>query len=139
MERDVFTQPDHLIREEVRMYCDTLRKFVDKEVLPHEREFDDYWDWTERKEPIFVKDLFKKLWIDLVLQKTFVPPQYGGMGGFSMVETAALILEVARGDHGLAESGFITGGAVILAGIPTPNDVMLKKFAELLLGDEPYF
>lgn len=138
MARDVFLRPDHLMREEAKMYCNTLRDFVNKEVLPHEREFDDYWDWTERKEPTLAKDLFRKLWIDLGLQKTFVPPQYGGMGGFSMVETGAMILELTRGDHGLAESGFITGGGVMLAGVPTPNEVMLKKFAESLLGDEPY-
>jgi alkylation response protein AidB-like acyl-CoA dehydrogenase len=138
MERDVFMRPDHLIREEVRMYCNTLRQFVDKEVLPHESEFDDYWDWTERDEPTLVRDLFNKLWIELGLQKTFVPPQYGGMGGFSAVEMGALMLELTRGDHGLAETGFISGGAVALAGIPTPNDVMLRKFADLLLGDEPY-
>jgi alkylation response protein AidB-like acyl-CoA dehydrogenase len=138
MERDVFMQPDHLMSEEAKMYRNTLRDFVDKEVLPHESELDDYWDWTEREEPTIAKDLFRKLWIELGLQKTFVPPPYGGMGVFSMVETAALILEVTRGDHGLAESGFISGGAVMLAGLPTPNDVMLKKFAELLLGDEPY-
>jgi alkylation response protein AidB-like acyl-CoA dehydrogenase len=75
MERDVFIRPDHLMGEEAKMYCNTLRQFVDKEVLPHEREFDDYWDWTERKGSNFVKDLFKKLWIDLGLQKVFVPPQ----------------------------------------------------------------
>lgn len=138
MERDVFMRPDHLIREEVKMYCNTLRDFVNKEVLPHESEFDDYWDWTERKEPTLVKDLFRKLWIDLGLQKILVPPQYGGMGGFSAVEMCALMLELTRGDHGLAESGTISGGAVAFAGIPTPNDVMLKKFASLLLGDEPY-
>jgi alkylation response protein AidB-like acyl-CoA dehydrogenase len=138
MERDVFIRPDHLISQEAKMYCNTLRQFVDKEVLPHEREFDDYWDWTERKGPNLAKDLFKKLWIDLGLQKIFVPPQYGGMGSFSAVEMGAIMVEITRGDHGLAESGFISGGAVAFAGIPTPNDAMLKMFADLLLQDEPY-
>jgi alkylation response protein AidB-like acyl-CoA dehydrogenase len=138
METDVFIRPDHLIGEEARMYCNTLRRFVDKEVLPHERELDEYWDWTERKESTFVHELFRKLWIDLGLQKIFVPPPYGGMGGFSSVEMAAIMLEISRGDHGLAESGFISGGAVAFAGMPVPNDTMLKKFASLLLGDEPY-
>ena len=30
MERDVFIQPNHLISEEAKMYCNTLRDFVDK-------------------------------------------------------------------------------------------------------------
>jgi hypothetical protein len=59
------------------------------------------------------------------------------MGGFSAVEMGAIMVEVTRGDHGLAESGFISGGAVAFAGIPKPNDVMLKKFASLLLGTSP--
>ena len=41
---DIFYTPDHLIREEIKMYISTIRKFVDKEVLPHEDEFDEYWD-----------------------------------------------------------------------------------------------
>jgi hypothetical protein len=43
-----FLRPDHLMSEENKMFCETLRKFVDKEMLPHEGEFDDFWDWTER-------------------------------------------------------------------------------------------
>jgi hypothetical protein len=45
-----FFRPDHLISEEIRLFCQTLRKFVDNEVLPHAEELDDYWDWTERKD-----------------------------------------------------------------------------------------
>ena len=64
---ETFWRPDHLIRDEVKMFCDAVRDFVNREVLPHEDEFDDYWDWTERKERTFVEDIFKKLWIDLGL------------------------------------------------------------------------
>jgi hypothetical protein len=32
---DDFLRPDHLISEEIGLYCQTLRRFVDKEVLPH--------------------------------------------------------------------------------------------------------
>jgi len=102
-----FWTPDHLIRNEVKMICDSLRDFIDKEVLPHEEEMDDYWDWTERKEHTFVEDVFKRLWIDLGLQKAFVPPKYGGTGDLSMVESAAVDVEVAREDVGLAMTGFI--------------------------------
>lgn len=135
---DDFLRPDHLIREEIRMYCNTLRKFVDTEVLPHEDEFDDYWDWTERKEHTFVEDLFKKLWIDLGLQQTFVPPPYGGTGDWSSVETGAVTIEVARGDHGIAETLFLSQWAVASIMLPTPNDTLMKKVAEHLLGNESF-
>lgn len=136
--RDMFLRPDHLIRDEVKMYCETLRRFVNKKVLPHEDEFDDYWDWTERKEHTFVEDIFKELWIDLGLQQALVPPQYGGHGDWSMVETGAIVMEVARGDHGLAETGFISSWAVASAMLPTPNDALMKRIGAALCGKEPY-
>jgi alkylation response protein AidB-like acyl-CoA dehydrogenase len=135
---DIFYRPDHLMKEEIRTFADNIRKFVDKEVLPHESEFEEYWDWTEREEHTFVEDIFKKLLIDLGIQQTFVPPQYGGSGDWSGVEYASVVLEVARGDHGLAETGFISHWAVSSAMRPYPNDKMMKKIAQSLLGDEPY-
>ncbi|MBA7614929.1 hypothetical protein ES703_22203 [subsurface metagenome] len=125
--RDMFLRPDHLIRDEVKMYADTLRRFVNEKVLPHEAEFDDLWDWTERKEHTIVEDIFKELWIDLGLQQAQVPIPYGGYDDRSMVESAALVIEVARGDHGLAETGFISGWAVASTMLPTPNEAVMKK------------
>jgi alkylation response protein AidB-like acyl-CoA dehydrogenase len=138
MSGDDFLRPDHLIRDEVKMLCNTLRKFVNEKVLPHESEFDDYWDWTERKERTFVEDIFQELWIDLGLQRALVPPQYGGYGDWSTVETGAVVIEVARGDHGLAETGFISSWAVASATLPTPNEVVMKEIAASLCGDRPY-
>ncbi len=136
--RDMFLRPDHLIRDEMKMYAETLRKFVNEKVLPHEDEFDDLWDWTERKEKTIAHDIFKELWIDLGVQQASVPVPYGGYDDRSMVETGALVIEVARGDHGLAETGFISSWAVASTMIPTPNDAVMKKIAAGLLGKEPY-
>ena len=77
---DDFLRPDHLISAEIRLFCQTLRKFVDNEVLPHAEELDEYWDWTERKEQTFVHDLWKKLLIDLGLQKSFLPARLRRIG-----------------------------------------------------------
>jgi alkylation response protein AidB-like acyl-CoA dehydrogenase len=135
---DLFLKPEHLIRDEVKLYCDTLRKWVDKKVLPHEDELDDLWDWTERKEKTIVHEMFHELLIDMGLQKTFVPPPYGGVGDWSMTETGAVVMEVARGDHGLAETGFIASWTVASTMMPTPNDFMMKKLSEGLLSDEVF-
>lgn len=135
---DDFLKPDHLISEEIKMYCKVLRRFIDNEVLPHESELDDYWDWTERKEETFVHKLWKRLLIDLGLQKSFVPPELGGTGGASNVEMIAMIEEVARGDYGLATTGFISPWSIAALAIPTPNESLLKRVASQLCSDEVY-
>ena len=135
---DMFLRPDHLIRDEVKMYADTLRRFVNEKVIPHEAEYDDLWDWTERKEQTIVHDLFQELWMDLGLQAAQVPAPFGGHDDRSMVETGAIVLEVARGDHGLAETGFISGWAVASTMLPTPNEAIMKKIADGMLGKEPF-
>ncbi len=135
---DDFLRPDHLISEEAKMFSKTLRKFVDTQILPHEDELDDYWDWTERKERTFVHDIWKKLFIDLGLQKFFVPPEFGGTGGASTVDMLILVEELSRGDYGAATTGFITPWSIAALALPKPNEVLLKKFAPLLCGDKEY-
>jgi alkylation response protein AidB-like acyl-CoA dehydrogenase len=110
---DDFLRPHHLISPEGKMFCETLRKFVDSEILPHDDEFDDFWDWTERGEETFVNDIWKKLLIDVGLQKTFMPPEFGGTGGGTTVESCATVEEVARGDFSVACSGFSRRGGRI--------------------------
>jgi alkylation response protein AidB-like acyl-CoA dehydrogenase len=134
---DDFVKPIHLISPETKMFCQSLRKFVDTEILPHESELDDYWDWTER-EHNFVHDIWKKLFIDLGLQKSFVPPEFGGTGGQSTVDMLTLVEELSRGDYGAATTGFITPWSIAALALPTPNEVLLKKFAPLLCGDKQY-
>lgn len=103
---DDFAKPIHLISDEVKTFAKTLRRFVDTIILPHENELDDYWDWSERKERTFVHDIWKKLLIDLGLQKSFVPPEFGGSGGLSTVDMLVLVEELSRGDYGAATTGF---------------------------------
>ena len=135
---ETFLTPDHLISDEIKTYCRTLRTFVDRQVLPHEDEFDDYWDWTERKEHTFVEDILKKLLIDLGFQKAYIPPQYGGTGGWSMVEKGAINAELARGDRGFYVTSTVTSWAVASVMLPTPNDRLMKQLAEWLCGNEPF-
>jgi alkylation response protein AidB-like acyl-CoA dehydrogenase len=135
---DDFLRPDHLVSEETKMFSKTLRRFVDTEILPHEGEIDDYWDWSERKEHTFVHDIWRKLFIDLGLQKSFVPPEFGGLGGASTVDMLVLVEELSRGDYGTATTGFITPWSIAALTLPTPNETLLKKVAPLLMGDKEY-
>lgn len=117
---DDFARPDHLISDEVKTFCKVLRKFIDNELLPHEDELDDYWDWTER-EHTFVHDLIKKLLIDMGVQKSFVPPEYGGTGGGSLVEAGAVAMEIGRGDLGFADSALIGSWAIPIDNVAYPK------------------
>ena len=135
---DDFLRPHHLISAEAKQFCDTIRKFVDNEILPHEEDMDQYWDWTERTENTWVHDMWKKLLIDLGVQQSFVPPEFGGTGGGTTVEGCAIVDELTRGDFGVACTGYITPWSMAAASMPQPNEVLLKKLAPLLCGDEPY-
>ena len=136
--KDDFLRPDHLISKEDKMMIASLREFVDKEVLPHETEIDDYWDWTEREEPTFVDDLKKKLYVDIGLQAALIPEQYGGMGLTSIVGANLAAEELARGDLGLATEVQMNHWGVTPIIPPTQNDTLLKEFAPKLCGKEAF-
>lgn len=135
---DDFLRPDHLISQETKMFCKTLKEFIDKEIISRDEEFDDFWDWTERDEETMVHDIWKRLLIDLEVQHTFIPPEFGGLGGGSTVDGCARVEEVSRGDFALACSGFISPWSIASITIPKVNEPMMKILAPLLCGDEVY-
>lgn len=135
---DDFMQPDHLISEETRMLCKSIREFVNKEIIPNEEEFDNNWDWTEHEDNPMVHGIWKKLLIDIGVQHTFIPPDFGGLGGGTTVEACARVVELSRGDFGVACTGYISPWSIASISLPKPNLMLLKKFGELLCGDEPY-
>ena len=133
-----FLKPTHLISPEVQMYCKSMREFINKEIIPVEDQFDDYWDWTERGEDTLVHALWHKLLIDMELQHSFLLPEFGGSGGTSLVDACALVSEVSRGDFGLACSGFISSWSIASIMMPKVNETLMKKIAPLLCGNEVY-
>ena len=84
---DDFLKPEHLMTEQDKMVIKSVRDFVNNEILPHAKEFDDYWDWTERAEPTFIEDLKRKLYVDIGIQKTLIPEEFGGLGMYSLVSS----------------------------------------------------
>ena len=115
---DDFLRPDHLISEETRMFCKSLREFVNKEIISIEDQFDNNWDWTEQKDSPLVNGIWKKLLIDLELQQTFVPPEFGGLGGGTTVEACARVSELSRGDFSIACSGYISPWSSLMHRFP---------------------
>lgn len=135
---DDFLKPIHLISDETREFAKALRRFVDREILPHEDKLDDYWDWSEREERTFVHDILEKLLIGLGLQSSFVPQQFGGSGSGSIIDKLVLVEELSRGDYGTATEVFITSWSIAALLLPKPNEFLLNKLAPLLCGDKKY-
>lgn len=131
-----FLRPTHLITDQAQMTCETIRKFVDQKILPYEDQFDDYWDWTEREEETIVHDILKKLYVDFGLQTLLFPQELGGLGGASFVDSCAMVEELARGDLGICCEAFMNVWGLMPIASPTPNDVLLKKFAPMFCGDK---
>ena len=58
---DDFMRLEHLITDEDRLVVKNVRKFLEKEVMPHEKELDDYWDWPLVKEKREFIDRIRKV------------------------------------------------------------------------------
>lgn len=135
---DDFLKPIHLISDETRVFAKMLRRFVDREILPHEDKLDDYWDWSEREGRTFVHEILEKLLIGLGLQSSFVPLQFGGSGSGSIIDKLVLVEELSRGDYGTATEVFVTSWSIAALLLPKPNELLLNKLAPLLCGDKKY-
>lgn len=135
---DDFMGPSHLLSDHTKIACDQLRKFVNKEILPHHDKMDDYWDWTERKERTFIHDIIKTLYVDFGIQKMLFPEELGGLGGGSFTDAYALVEELARGDLGICTEAFMNVWGIMPIAPPTPNETLLKKFAAQMCGDKVF-
>ena len=73
--------------EDLKLIRQSVRDFVEREVLPHRME----WDESQH----FPKDLFRRMG-DIGLMGMLVPEAYGG-AGLGYFEYKAAIEEIARG------------------------------------------
>ena len=117
----------HLFTDEQRMFQKTLRKFVDREIMPIREELE--------KDRGLVERVQQKL-VDFGIQKGGYPPEYGGTGPYSSCVTiATMIEELTRGDAGISISSLTNAGALGLA-MMAGNKVVLDKFAPDFCGDK---
>jgi glutaryl-CoA dehydrogenase len=94
---------DDLLTSEERMIRDTVRKFVDNEVLPI---IDDCFD-----EQRFPFDLVPKM-AELGLLGPMVDPKYGGAGA-SYVTYGLMMMELERGDSGIRSFSSVQSSLVM--------------------------
>jgi len=120
-------QLTHLLTDEQKILQETLRKFVDKEIMPIREEMEN--DYS------LVESVLQKL-VDLGIVKSAFPPDCGGTGPFPMTTRAIIQTELARGDGGIAMvTGMNAGeffGPALLAG----NKAVIERFAPPFCGDK---
>lgn len=117
----------HLFTDEQKMFRETLRKFVDKEIMPFREELE--------KDYGLVEKVHQKL-VDFGIQSGGYPPEYGGTGPYSSCVTLAIMIEeLTRGDAGIAVSALTNAGGLGLAML-AGNKAVLDRFASAFCGDK---
>jgi alkylation response protein AidB-like acyl-CoA dehydrogenase len=86
---------EHLLNEEQRQLRQTLREFTRKEIIPITGQLEEDYNLVEQ--------VHQKL-VDIGVQASGYPVEYGGGGSHSMTNTAIIAEELSKGDAGIALS-----------------------------------
>jgi len=124
---------DELITEDDRLYQSMMREFVESQVFPVRKKFDEEW-----REPKIAHQILEKLLIELGFQKAVLPVEYGGAGLNSIVTLFLALMELARGDIGLA----VSLGCVFWPQFPLiygfKNEHILEWLSSLFSDNKPH-
>ena len=112
---------EHLFTEEHRQLRQTLREFTKKEIIPIVKQLEEDYN--------LVEEVHQKL-VDIGIQASGYPVEYGGGGNLSMTNTAIIAEELSKGDAGIALSVCAnTAGAGPAAAVG--NKAVLDRFAPI--------
>ncbi len=112
---------EHLLTEEHLQLRQTLRDFTRKEIIPITKQLEEDYSLVER--------VHQKL-VDIGIQASRYPVEYGGGGRHSMTDSAIISEELSKGDAGIALSvGANMAGAGPAAAVG--NKALLDRFAPL--------
>lgn len=117
----------HLLTEEQIMLRDTLRKFVDKEIMPIRDKLEE--------DRSLVEGIHQKL-VDLGIQKGGYPEEYGGTGPYDTMTLGIISEELARGDAGISITAGINAGMLFGPAVMADNKTVLEKFVPDFCGDK---
>lgn len=113
---------EHLFTEDNRQIRETIRKFTQKEIIPNAHQLEaDYG---------MVEQVHQKL-VDIGIQSSGYPVEYGGEGNGSFTNTCVLAEELSKGDAGISLSASINSGMILDTAYMTGNKVVVEKFAPL--------
>jgi alkylation response protein AidB-like acyl-CoA dehydrogenase len=118
--RDLLTEEQNDIRQ-------MIRKFTDREIMPIREKLEEEYG--------LVESVLQKL-VDLGIQGTGYPEEYGGGGGHSATTLCIIREELARGDAGISLSAVINAGSILKPAIATGNKAVLDRFAPAFCGDK---
>ena len=120
--------------EEVQM-AETIRQFVNKEIMPRRHDLEGGWYRDEELATVTQHELYKKM-VDLGVTKSNLPDTYGGLG-LTPVVRQMVNEELSRGDIGLATMvGKIHW--IVSFMLAAGRDDLLKEFAPRIVGDQSY-
>ena len=129
---------DIFISDEDRLIVESVRNFVNKEIIPvrEDIEKDKDKDKDKDKEHKLVGEILHGL-TKLGLIKAGFPEEYSEMKRLSAVEIFLISEEVARGDVGIAVAQAATrwGLSAMMLG---KNKVLMDKFLPIFCEDEPH-
>jgi len=112
---------EHLFTEEHRQLRQTLREFTKKEIIPITRQLEEDYSLVEK--------VHQKL-VDMGIQASGYPVEYGGGGSHSMTNSAIIAEELSKGDAGIALSvcsNMAGAGPAAAVG----NKAVLDRFAPI--------
>ena len=120
-------QLTHMLTDEQKLLQNTIRKFVDKEIMPIRRQMEE--DYS------LVEGVLQKL-VDLGIQRNGFTPEVGGTGPMSMVDRMIIQSELARGDPGIAMNTGMSAGEFLMPAVLVGNKTVLERFAPPFCGDK---
>jgi len=115
--------------------AETIRKFVNKEIMPHRQDLEGGWHKDEKLALETQHELYAKL-CDLGVTKSNLPAAYGGLG-LSPIVRQMVNEEISRGDIGL---GTMVGKIhwIVSFMLAAKRDDLLKEFADRITGKESW-
>ena len=113
---------EHLFTEENRQLRETIKDFTKKEIMPIARKLESDYGLVEK--------VHQKL-VDMGIQASGYPVEYGGGGGMSFTDTCLITEELSKGDAGISLSASINSGMVLSPAAQVGNKVVIDRFAPL--------
>jgi len=120
--------------EDVSM-AESIRKFVNKEIMPKRQDLEGGWHRDEKLAIETQHELYAKL-VGLGVTKSNLPTEYGGLG-LSPVVRQMVNEEISRGDIGL---GTLVGKIhwIVSFMVAAKRDDLLKEFAPRIIGEDSW-
>ena len=137
---DDFSRPLEYISPMDGLLGTIFREWVEKDVIPYRRRFDE--DWEEHH---LISPPFKKLLGEYGLQRMIFPEDLGGWGmgrsDFLCVAAYRMFEEIARADSGMAMAfGIVYWPLLFISLQPHENRRLLEEFAPMFCDtDEAVF